>query len=320
MKRDRTFMLFGLTVAERSWRGLGWFLLVYIGAFVVGAVGGWLSWRFSVWMATGREAGLWVYLAEKGLPDHVDRVRLLAAAASLVWLIGYCRLWGRFGFDWGPGAGRKLWRWAVLGVLSLVLIVGLQWALGTVTVRQGRDLWDLPALLLAGLVGGLLLAWIEEAIFRGMVLRMVYTAVGPVMAVVLSSALFAIVHFKSVEWQGDSMPLTAGFVVAWKMLISFALTVELVAFLNYFMVGFVLNLVFLRTGSLVACMGLHAGWILVRNTWGKLVEVDGGALAWLLGDTAIVNGVGSLVMLVLLSAKLYVEIRKNEGRFHLAVS
>ncbi len=135
-------------------------------------------------------------------------------------------------------AGKFLAGFAI-AVSCVCLIMSAQAAAGWVVVRPNRHL-DLSALQLLGGVGLALLSNIgvgfsEELLFRGYVMRRLlkgYAAALP--AVLISSLFFCLFHM--------------GHRLSWQYLTII------------FLLGLVLSLAYLRTGSLWTCVGLHAGW------------------------------------------------------------
>lgn len=285
--------LFGLREGEYSYRGLLWFAGVYLGAFLLAgilapplhALVGWLAER-------GGDDSVWAYLYSKPFDRYVDRLRMLATAGAVLWLIRYCGLWGRFGFDWSLHGRRQflLAFAAGVGMLALmlpfqVLFLDLQWQLPLTFP-------DLLQALLAALFAALLLSWLEEAIFRGMLLRIFWTAFARVAAVLLSAFVFAIVHFKRVPWDRDAeVGIWSGLEVAGMGVFSFIYTFEFFHFVNLLLAGILLNLVFLRTRNLAACMGLHAGWVTLRGLWGDWVVVADSPASFWVGSRGVVDGV-----------------------------
>ncbi len=315
IRREPDFLLFGDGIDAYHWRGARWFILTYFGAFIGAGLLAPAIYQWIQSMPTPADPeALVAYLQSKPLSKYVDRVRLLFAAGALIWMVGACGLWGRFGYRWDRLAFKTLGLYILVGLVSLGLVVGCQALALDPVVKPGSDVARVVEVMLAALAGGLIIGWLEEAIFRGMVLRMFYTATKPMAAVFLSALVFAAVHFKSVpDGVGEPFHWHSGLTVAVYQSVSVFLTVEAVDFLNLFLAGIVLNLVFLRTGSLVGCMGLHAGWVVVRNTWTKLVEVpEGPTRIW--GTERIVDGYLSLMILVILAIILYAALRKHQKK------
>ena len=314
IRREQSFILFGDGIDHYDWRGAKWFILTYFGAFFGAAILAPLIYTWIQHMETPADPeSMIAYLQSKPVSRYVDRVRLLFAAIALVWLIGACDLWGRFGFWWSRRGGASLAGYFALGAGSLGAVIICQSFFTNPVAKGAVDFGHIMEVMGAALVGGLLIGWLEEAIFRGMVLRMFYTAVKPGKAIILAALVFAAVHFKSVPDSLDnSFHWYSGFVVAGYQSVSVLLTVDWLDFTNLFLAGIVLKLVFLRTQSLVGCMGLHAGWVLVRNSWSKLVEVPDSAATRIWGSERIVDGYASLIILAVIAMALYVGLRKHE--------
>jgi membrane protease YdiL (CAAX protease family) len=314
MRRDAAFILFGDGIHQYSWRGVKWFILTYFGAFVAAGILAPIIYLWIQGMETPADPdSLIAYLQSKPVSKYVDRVRLLFAAGAVLWMIGACGLWGRFGYRWNGGSLRSLGWFIVIGAVSLGFVVAMQSFLLDPVLEEPTGMARFLKLVFGALLGGLIIGWLEEAIFRGMVLRMFYTATKPMIAVILSALVFAAVHFKSVpDSIGEPFHWYSGMLVAGYQSVSVFLTVEAIDFCNLFLAGVVLNLIFLRTGSLIGCMGIHAGWVLIRNTWSKLVDIPEGPATQILGTESIVDGYASLMILVILSVGLYGELRKYQ--------
>lgn len=101
----------------------------------------------------------------------------------------------------------------------------------------------IPALL-AGFIATFFLAWTEELIFRSALYLYLAQALSPINAALLASAVFALAHnltnpllLVTAEWQ-------LGF--------------------GLFLLGFILNLLFILTKKLYVGMGVHAGLVYVK--------------------------------------------------------
>ncbi len=316
-RRDERFLLFGTRPDRYDWRGAGWFAVLYAGAFAVAAVVAPPVYAGVLWLAEGAGEGtLLHYLAGKRLDVYVDRVRLLFALGATLWLIGYCRLWGRFGFAWDRHGAADFAVWLGVGAAMLAGMAGMQWMFLGPEWAEGAGPERLARIAAGALATALVVGFLEEAIFRGMVFRMFYTALPPASAVVLSALVFAAVHFKGVSFDaGAELHWWTGFAVAWESFLAVVYTFDFFPFLNLFLAGVALNLLFLRTGGLMACVGLHAGWVVVRQTWaGSVAFEDGPGAVWL-GGRGVVDGVVPVVILLLLIGWLFHGIysRKVEG-------
>lgn len=130
------------------------------------------------------------------------------------------------------------------------------------------------------MIGMLLVGVIEEILFRGYILNALRTSLGPVAAVLLSSALFAVVHFikpaepESVNWSSGFLLVTNLFAKAGDTFWPEVCTL--------FFMGTVLATLSLWTRSVFLAIGLHAGWVWIMMLF-RLFTENQGRLVWLYG-------------------------------------
>ncbi len=89
-----------------------------------------------------------------------------------------------------PGAGRELGSGLVLGAAMFAMTIGTLALLGCYRVEGRHDL-SMVAIPLVAAIGT---AFIEEIVFRGIVFRIVEGALGTWIALILSSAIFGLLH------------------------------------------------------------------------------------------------------------------------------
>lgn len=124
---------------------------------------------------------------------------------------------------------------------------------------------DLQFLKLLRIVGtAVVVAVIEEFLFRGVALGLTARVFGPWPAAVGVSAVFAVVHFlKPSKQSGDAVEWWTGFAQIPGIFTSLpAPTILGFGLVSLFIAGMILALATLRTRSLWLAIGLHAGWIL----------------------------------------------------------
>jgi membrane protease YdiL (CAAX protease family) len=167
-------------------------------------------------------------------------------------------------------------------------------ALLTMIAFDMRDLVGAPLdaehwirLALSGLVTGLTVAFIEETFLRGAMQTAITRESGPVLAIALTSLVYACTHFigryrvpASEVYAGSGFEMLAH---AFRMLGHPLAIID--AFLCLTAVGILLGMVRERTGNIAAPMGLHASWVaviyVVRETSKRHEGVPG---AWLLSE------------------------------------
>jgi len=306
MQRERPYILFGLNESGFSWKGVLALAVIFFGAVLFAAllsplvyfgvvawakaspdtIPGWLSSR----------------MAPEDFPRYFDRVRWVPVVLALPWLFKWTRLLSlyRLGYDHPVRGIKTVARWWLLGMGMLLLVALLQWAfvgMGVSDQFSGGYLFEKLAM---GLLAGLVVALLEELLFRGVILRLFYTALRPWPAIILSALFFAYVHFKSVPWpQGQEVHWYSGLDVAWRASASVVLQPEWWKFLSLFGAGVFLNLLFLRSGSLWPCVGVHAGWVAFRVVYTKFFQVDAGQAQWFWGSQTMLDGLLPVLPLAL---------------------
>lgn len=184
-----------------------------------------LAWPFLRWIGIRRE-GNWLQLRKNPNPL------------------------GQFGFGFGLAAGTLL----LLGAIY----VGIGW------YRWNDEAKPLYRMILSSIGPGLSVAFLEEFLFRGVLLALILRTLRPFPALVFLSSFFAIVHFLKPPEKLDLPPVEwdTGFWLLTKIFgqlgsVDFLLA-ELVLL---FCVGWILGWTRLKTGSLWLPIGLHAGWV-----------------------------------------------------------
>ena len=157
---------------------------------------------------------------------------------------------------------------------------------------------------------------LEEALFRGLFLGILLRGLRSWLAVLLSAAIFSIVHFlKAPDHTTTSVEWNSGFVSIAHSFDQFAEPMLVLAgFTTLFVIGIVLAQARLGTKSLWMPIGLHAGWILTSGVFGKVARREIIAWPWL-GKNLLVGLVplaACLLSWVLLRAWLrYAGAREN---------
>lgn len=334
LRPERAFMLFGMAAAERSWRGLRLLCLVYFGSLIFAALLAPWVYHAMVWWFEVSPNSLNSYLAYKGFEDYFDRLRWIPVVLALPWVLAKCRLWSlrRLGMGLETPQRKRMRKWFYIGCLLMGTVAFAQLQFSPASLRVELSLGSIIGILLKALVGGLLLGLLEETVFRGLILRLFYTAGGPIVALLLGSLFFAYVHFKMPDrmWNdafppeitpaeaqvyalehGKPPPLDlkrvnawSGFYVAWGTIIGITQDFQWVKFLNLFALGCVLSLLTLRSRSLMPAIGMHAGLVFIMLSYRKLAVIPERSL--FLGGDGIVDGLFPLCLLTLLSILLVV--------------
>ncbi|MBE7500211.1 MAG: CPBP family intramembrane metalloprotease [Verrucomicrobiales bacterium] len=267
-------------------------LSVYVAVVFVGGalLAPWLYWLVEALADT--VPGL-AGLAEKPFHRYVNRAMLVLALAGMVPLLrGFgATSFGAFGLVRPAGQGWRLLGGFALGLVSLAVIAV---AATVAEVRQVAP--DLTAGRLASrLAGGALTAvsvsLIEEVLFRGAIFGAFRRVTHWMNALLLSSAIYAILHFLESARQVGEVQWYSGLVLLPKMLRGFTdLERVIPGFFNLTLAGALLALAYHRTGTLYFSIGLHAGWIFWLRVYGALTDTRPGASIWFWGSDRMTDG------------------------------
>jgi membrane protease YdiL (CAAX protease family) len=207
---------------------------------------------------------------------------LLIALLALVWpLVRSIRLrtWRDLALEPNSRWLRDVLAGFLLAALPLLCCGLLLLLLGVFSLRSSIDWLDF--LQLAGAT--IAVPVIEETFFRGLVLGVLLKSGRRYMAIILSSALFAIVHFlKAPERTSPVVTWLSGFGSIAHSFHQFAKPMLVsAAFTTLFLLGLILADARVRTRSLWLAIGLHGGWIFARGAFQALARREIVALPWL---------------------------------------
>ncbi len=139
-------------------------------------------------------------------------------------------------------------------------------------------------------------AILEELVFRGALFGLLRQAMPWPAAVVVSSAVYAAVHF--IQKGETAMPVHwySGLALLWQMLCHPPSMIP--DFLTLLAAGSILALSYQRTGALYFSIGLHAGWIFWVKSYGFLLQPTG-AGSWFWGTDKLIDGWLSCITLAI---------------------
>ncbi|MDB6031449.1 MAG: prenyl protease-like protein [Verrucomicrobiales bacterium] len=170
--------------------------------------------------------------------------------------------WESVGFKRTPSTSRELILGFSWGFASLALVALIAFGFGARKINPNLTALLLVWGLLKALASATVVAILEELLFRGALLGSLRRIHPWLMALLVSSALYAIVHFFQRPQSPTDIHWFSGFEILGRMLHGFAEPEILFpGFLTLTVAGAILGLAFLQTGLLYRSIGLHAGWI-----------------------------------------------------------
>lgn len=242
--------------ALRVWTG--YLLFVFLGGALMAPPLFWLV------QALARTAPAFESLAGHPFHRFVSRSLLILALAGLWPLLRRLRMdsWAALGWRRCGMPGRRLAGGVCWGVASVGLTAATVLWVGVRVWRPDLRWTGVLADLGASMAAGLVVAAIEETLFRGALQGAVRRERGWGVAVAVSTVVYAVLHFFArVRYEG---PVTwgSGFEVLVRFWGGLAEPRALVpGFLNLVLAGVVLGVACERSGSLHFAAGLHAAWV-----------------------------------------------------------
>jgi uncharacterized protein len=273
-------------------------LLIY---FAVVFAGGALLAPWLYWLAQWA-AGHWPALSgisAKPFHRYLDR-SLLGLALICLWPLlrsGGALSWRDLGF---VRRGRPTWQILggfALGWASLAAVALLALACGASAFILTHSTADLFHLLSSATLTAVVVAVLEELVFRGALFTLLRQAMPWPAALVVSSAVYSAVHF--IKKAEIAMPVQwySGLALLWAMLSHPPPLIP--AFFTLFVAGAILALCFQRTAALYFSMGLHAGWIFWFKSYHFLFHPTGVHPFFWGTDTLIDGWLSFLVLAVI---------------------
>jgi hypothetical protein len=178
-----------------------------------------------------------------------------------------------------PAASRDAGAGLGIAAVPLLCFGALLLNLGIYSLRPSISLSQIGERVISAAV----VPFIEEPLFRGLILGVLLRASTPVVATLATSALFSILHFlKAPENTSPVVTWTSGFVSIGNSFAQFSDPLLVLAgFTTLFLLGWILADARIRTQSLWLPIGLHAGWILASAVFNKVARRELLALPWL---------------------------------------
>ena len=290
-------------------------LLLYLAVIFVGAalLSPWLYW-LAHWAAG--QTPLFARLSTQPFHRYVNR-SLLGLAVLGLWpflrSIG-ADSWSAVGLVNPGGNWRRVAAGFALGFASLACVVLLAVADGARTMKTDLTAPALFSKTFSASLSALVVALLEELLFRGALFGSLRRAHRWGTALVVSSAVYALVHF----FQKPTPPTTeitwsSGLELLPLMLHGFVEIETLVpGFFSLLLAGMILGLAYQRTGTLYLSIGLHAGWIFWLKFYGAVTVPAPDARQWFWGSGKLIDGwLASGILVLVLLAVWFFPIKKD---------
>ncbi|CAN5612097.1 hypothetical protein BH18VER1_BH18VER1_22600 [soil metagenome] len=230
------------------------------------------------WLASH---GVLPFLAEYEF-DRVFRRSVLIVALALFWpFFKWLRIggWPELGLAPNPHRLRDAGAGFLIAALPLLAFAVLLIVLEIYSFRRVISAGDLANRTLSAVV----VPFLEEPLFRGLLLGVLLRQNARLLAILITSAVFSILHFlKTPEQSTDLVTWISGFESIGNSFGQFAEPILVLAgFTTLFLLGWILADARIRTRSLWLPIGLHGGWIFASAIFNKVARREFEALPWL---------------------------------------
>jgi len=199
------------------------------------------------------------------------------------------------------------------GLAILAIVIGTLLILGVLSIKPNETVT--LSLISTALLSGIVVALIEETLFRGLFFNVSLKLHNVSLAIILSSFFYAILHFIKPysHLDPDSVNWLSGFQVIYYAFEGLSqLNVD--DLLALFSVGVLLALVRFKTNTLAYCIGLHASWVLLLKITNKLTnENSDSAWSFLTGQYDGIIGLLVFFWLSIISIS-YIFVTRQKNR------
>ena len=212
-----------------------------------------------------------------------------------------------------PRWARDLARGLLIGVVGVGAGVLACWLGGAMVPQLRYDVGKTLAKAAAGVLGSIIVAVGEEALFRGVLLRRFSADLGRVGGVLLSTAIYAVVHALRPGGSKEAYAM-AGIDRTIGLFAPLGQPGVLPSVLGLFGLGLVLTAARLRTGTLWVAIGIHAAYVAVFRVGRLLLDIRT-TPAWLIGPgwPPLIGGAGGLVAVIVTAAVLALALQRRGG-------
>lgn len=237
------------------------------------------------------------------VPFHrfVDRA-VLGMALICLWpllkVMGI-KSWAELGFQNGEEKWRDIVPGFLIGFCSLAVIAFFSIATGARKSHLPTSEHEIASHVLSAGLTAIVVAILEEVLFRGALFGSMRKAWRLGTALVVSSIIYALAHFVQKAPEPDVVTWGSGLAMLPQM---FGKLGDVHALfpkgLVLFVAGVILAVAFQRTGSLFLSIGLHAGWIFWLKSYRFVSVPVRGEATWIWGTDELIDGWLSLLVLI----------------------
>jgi uncharacterized protein len=276
-------------------------LLLYLAAVFIGGA---LLAPWLYWAADG--IGLMDSTWRPSFDKFVTRCLLLVALLGMWPLLRFSRLdsWRALGLARFPGSRRHVTLGCLLGFGSLAIVAAGALVTGARAWAFDPALPSVALVLPGALVTAIIVALVEETLFRGAIFGALRQFNHWLTALLISSAVYSIVHFfQKATVAPSKITWISGLELLAKMMRGFTDQQHILpGFFVLLLAGGILAAAYYRTGSLHFSIGLHAGWIFLAQSYAIFTKQRGPSAHPFWGGVKMIDGWCGVIVLAPLLA------------------
>lgn len=215
------------------------------------------------------------------------------------------------------GNSRKFLGGLLLGFISLALVAALAIGFGERVIVPGLTASKIIKTIFSAIGTAAVVAILEEILFRGGLFGGLRRFLWWPIALIISSAIYAIVHFLARADVAAPITWKSGLQLLLLKFSGFAdLHMLIPAFLSLTIVGILLGIGYQRTGNLYFSIGLHGGWIFWLKIYGALTWPHSREINWFWGSEKMVDGwLAFFVLLFVLAIFKFLPLTEKRLRY-----
>lgn len=217
---------------------------------------------------------------------ELDFERVASRCVLVTAIVLFIVLFRKFGFDSWREIGfstnkKEFWKDILKGLGLGILIMSPVIAGLLITENRVMHIgfsWsfdNLISMLIKAASAGLLIAVLEETLFRGAMLTAIQRQNSVWIAVISTSLLYALVHFLQSEIGPDTLNWASGFVLLKNSFLPILNPIQIVdSFIALFLAGVLLAIIKTQTNRLALCIGIHAGWVFIIKLFKRVTDAN----------------------------------------------
>jgi len=248
------------------------FISVLVGALLFGAI-----LAYPVYAALS-------HFNELSFHKIISRTTLISGLVCSILYLHFCGLLSKDGLAWRNGRHSKKRLFLVSfasGALIMILLDGVLLMLGIYQFDASVDQGALMLVRVAvkALLAGVLVGLVEEIIFRGALFGGLNKQANVTVAVVVTSLVYAAVHF--LKYRAVPADVEIGWLTGIEIfpaaLFRFSNPVTIDSFITLFILGCLFAFIRIRSNSIIPCIGLHAGIVVMLKFFNYLTNYESGS-------------------------------------------